>query len=430
MGYQGNSTYVEFTSTSQGFFSIPSMLSSYYYKALGGAGSEAEQQAAYAAGDITLLWGRVKTAATSSSTVVLRKSSANGNNTFSINANTTGAFSDATHTDVISSGNLVDIGVTAGSTALVLTILAFTFTTTSGSNTVTKLGGWSNVSSATTGTKYAGTAGVTGLNGVDSSNQAAAKNRQRKVMTVNNFGAYVTGGPNSGNWTSQIGGSAGAISANTDSGGNALIQDTTHSDSIAVGNDYNWTFPVTTSSFTFSVFYADWTSTTGDCIFCCANDQQTTFNTSTTSYAGLSGALNSTQSSETNAQVTVNSQFLFSQLLANVAANTITGASTVNLRANAGNPASGPTVSITASTTGVFLDSTDTYQAASTDAMDYQIITASTGTSLTLFQLAVWGNATPGAVATGPSYYHFDNSDIKIGRQFYNSFSDQMQVFG
>ena len=42
----------------------------------------------------------------------LRKNGANGNETFSIGANTTGAFSDATGTDSIASGDKIGVGIT------------------------------------------------------------------------------------------------------------------------------------------------------------------------------------------------------------------------------------------------------------------------------------------------------------------------------
>ena len=54
------------------------------------------------------------TAAHSSSTVTLRKNSANASNTFSINANTIGAFSDTTpHNDSIASADLIAVKVVA-----------------------------------------------------------------------------------------------------------------------------------------------------------------------------------------------------------------------------------------------------------------------------------------------------------------------------
>jgi hypothetical protein len=50
----------------------------------------------------------------------------------------------------------------------------------------------------------------------------------------------------------------------------------------------------------------------------CQNAGGTSFNTSVTQYFGLSGSLVSGQSTETSAQVTVNTAFQFSQLTCNV----------------------------------------------------------------------------------------------------------------
>jgi hypothetical protein len=57
-----------------------------------------------------------------------------------------------------------------------------------------------------------------------------------------------------------------------------------------------------------------------------------------------------------------------------------TNASTVNLRANAGN--SGVSVCIGGLSIGVFTDAVNTYTSATTDAMNYQTVTASIGTSM------------------------------------------------
>jgi hypothetical protein len=150
----------------------------------------------------------------------------------------------------------------------------------------------------------------------------------------------------------------------------------------------------------------DYISTNGDCIFACQNAAGTSLNTSVTQYFGLSGSLVSGQSTETSTQVTVNTAFQFSQLTCNVTSNGITNASTINLRANGGN--AGPTVSIAGSTTGIFNDNTDTYTAATTDTINYQVVTASAGTSMKIAFIAVWGNS---GVQVTPvtKYKHFRN---------------------
>jgi len=70
-------------------------------------------------------------------------------------------------------------------------------------------------------------------------------------------------------------------------------------------------------------------------------------------------------------------------------------------------------------------DNKDTYTAAARDAMNYHIVTGSTGISISISFIEVYGNATQAAAATGPTYRHFDNTPRRLlGRQNYNPFGD------
>jgi hypothetical protein len=126
----------------------------------------------------------------------------------------------------------------------------------------------------------------------------------------------------------------------------------------------------------------------------------------------------------------VNNAFKFSELTCNVTSNSITGNSTINLRKNAGN--TGVALSMGANPTGIFNDNTNTYTAAAIDAMNYQTVTGSTGTSISLSFIEVYGNATQAAAPTRPTYRHFDNTPRRVlGRQNYNAFGGgQMVIFG
>jgi hypothetical protein len=64
--------------------------------------------------------------------------------------------------------------------------------------------------------------------------------------------------------------------------------------------------------------------------------------------------------------------------------------------------------------------------------MNYQIVTGSTGTSISISFIEVYGNASSAAAATGPKYQHFDNTPGRIlGRQNCNPFGGgQMVIFG
>jgi hypothetical protein len=164
----------------------------------------------------------------------------------------------------------------------------------------------------------------------------------RKAFTVNNFATFITGG-GGGALNSRKNGADGNITADLNVG--QLVQDTTHSDNLAVGDDFDWQFSDTGTNYSYDFYSCDFTSTNGDCIFACATDDPvTSINTSVTAYYGLAGSLDTLQSTETNAQVTVNNAFKFSELTCNVTSNSITGNSTINLRKNAGN--AGPTLSL------------------------------------------------------------------------------------
>jgi hypothetical protein len=236
------------------------------------------------------------------------------------------------------------------------------------SNTITHVLSFQDLSSqpTTTGTYYSTPSGVTAYRTSSyNSTEANSKLRMRKAFTVNNFATFITGG--GGTYNSRKNGANGNITANLNVGSAQLVQDTTHSDNLAVGDDFDWQFSDTGTTYSYDFYSCDFLSTNGDCIFTCATDDPvTSINTSVTAYYGLAGSLDTSQSTEANAQVTVNNAFKFSELTCNVTSNSITSASTINLRANAGNPANGPTLSITASTTGIFNDSTDTYIAAAT----------------------------------------------------------------
>jgi hypothetical protein len=116
----GDTGLMGFASTSQEFFMLGSGPN---LNNISAGGSETDSQTPFSAGTISNLWCRVKTA----STIVLNKNGANGNDTSSIGANTTGTFSEATNTDSTASGDKIAVGVTPGNTALVITILAATY---------------------------------------------------------------------------------------------------------------------------------------------------------------------------------------------------------------------------------------------------------------------------------------------------------------
>jgi hypothetical protein len=70
----------------------------------------------------------------------------------------------------------------------------------------------------------------------------------RKAFTVNNFATFITGG-GGGTLNSRKNGANGNITANLNVGSLQLVQDTTHSDNLAVGDDFDWQFSDTGTNY-------------------------------------------------------------------------------------------------------------------------------------------------------------------------------------
>ncbi|MGB6527039.1 MAG: hypothetical protein WBF33_02930, partial [Candidatus Nitrosopolaris sp.] len=140
-----------------------------------------------------------------------------------------------------------------------------------------------------TGTYYSTPSGVTAYKTSSyNSTEANSKLRMMKAFTVNNFATFVTGG-GGGTLNSR---KNGDITANLNVGSAQLVQDTTHSDNLAVGDDFDRQFSDTGTSYCYDSYSCDFTSTNGDCIFACATDDPlTSINTSVTAYYGLAGSL-------------------------------------------------------------------------------------------------------------------------------------------
>lgn len=181
VSYDGNTTRNTIASTSQDFFFLASGGNQVVGAGVSGS-SESDAQLPYAAGSITSLQCTVKTAATGTSTVKLRKAGANGNNTFSIGSGATGHFQDTTpHTDTTNNGDLICVGVNAGSTALFITVIAATFSASNTGNTVVKAVTVQGITSQEASNTYYSTPfGVTGSGSNFNTTEANAKLRIRK----------------------------------------------------------------------------------------------------------------------------------------------------------------------------------------------------------------------------------------------------------
>ncbi len=127
MGYSGETNDINFSSGTTAFYGFLGFLIN--GESTNGAGlSESNVQMPFSAWYDLIIMVSCDHCSNYSSTVTLRKNSANATNTFSINANTTGAFSDTIpDNDSIATGDLIAVKVVAGSSALIIDIIACTF---------------------------------------------------------------------------------------------------------------------------------------------------------------------------------------------------------------------------------------------------------------------------------------------------------------
>lgn len=421
MGWTGTSTDVDTVSNSDEY-----LFTGYLMKtgSTNSGGNVLNGSNGFQDGTLTQLQVRVTTASTGNFTVTINHLGTS-NNTVSISLNTTGLTIDNTHSDTVSSNPNINV-VLGGSpsSGLIISLVGFTFQATTAGKTVSRLGFYGNNNNPYTfNTNY-----FTGLGYSNTANttEANAKMRMRKSFTIKNLGGATSSGfDTTFTMSSRKNGAAGNLTATSTSAIPSPFSDTSHSDSVVSGDDWNFQYKDTGVSFAAIFAMVDLISTNGDCPFFASNDATKSISTAVTNYFGLNGSLVTGDTTEAHTQVQVNSAFVFTNLLINCITNGNTGTSTFNLRANGSNVMS---VSI-GGTTGIHLDSTDSYTASTTDLMNYQLVTGSTGSAMTISQMSVNGNITT-AVAGGPTYQHFGTNSAIVGAQYYQSFGSQMVVFG
>lgn len=341
---------------------------------------------------------------TNSTTLTFNKNHADGNETISVPANTTGTFTDAVHTDSIAVNDVMDLKITFGTSTISFQPSIFAFTYAADTDTVTKILSSDHLTTNNTSNNVYFRTVFSNALGSSAVTEANAKNRQRKAGTYKNCGVKVFSNSNANatTWRSRKNGANGNISISIPAGTTGNLSDVTHSDSVSPDDDYCYSHTTGASTVSIEVDWAtiDFVSTNQDSIHTSAYDAGTSLNTSVTRFWALSGDLNNPLTTESNSQVLVNSAYTFSELTINIQSpNNITNASTLTLRANGSDVIS---LSIPASSSGVFSNSTDTYTAASSDLMNYKLVTAATGTSMTINHISVWSNLTPPA-PSGPT---------------------------
>jgi len=332
-----------------------------------------DQHTARVAGTFSGLHAKVITNDRAQSTFRFRVNGANGNQSLTIPASTTGEFSDLVNTDAVVDGDEFNYQMVsgAGGTTLDLSVLSVLFGS-AGAYTVYRtitvtVTGSGTVSYATPG------------GGQGNATETLKQLKFKSAGTAKNLFAYVE--TNSRSTTSTIRLRKNAANGNgvlsIGAGTTGYFEDTSNTDSIAVDDLVNFSSTVGTGSGTFGAGIGIGFEAT--------NQQQVsgtgpiTVTTSQTRYGPIAGRVTDI-STEANIASDLTVPTVLSYLAIYVGTNTITASSTFRLRRNSANGNS--VVTIAASTTGWFEDASNTDELAATDDVNFSLVTGGTGTSL------------------------------------------------
>lgn len=319
------------------------------------------------------------------STVIFRKNGADGNLTISIGSSATGEFEDLTHNDTVVSGDLVCWKFTPGNTTAGISLnthtaifdnnQSSTITSTplgcTAGNTATAMTGASTTYFVPINGQLHSTAAVT--------SEAIVKTQFRKTGTMRNLRVKIVS--NSRTTTTTVktrkNGADGNQVVTIGSTATGFFEDTTHTDSVAVNDQLNYT--VVNGTGTSAISYAslfltfDNTDYPGVVPFLTGGtNASNTINSNQTVRSGPFGLSFFSTNNEANARTKIRNPYTISDLSVTVGANSIAATSTFTFVKNATTTAI--TVTITSSGTGIFSDTTHTVSMVSGDMISVQMV--------------------------------------------------------
>lgn len=353
----------------------------------GMSGTEADYTTIHrAAGTFSTLYARITVSTgANASTVQLRKGAANGNQSLSLTAATTGDFTDNTNTDSVAAGDDWHIQIVLGAGDAITGAIQITFDATT--NTSARYGS-TDTSVASASTTFFTAPWGDGL-GNTSSTEANQQIKVKDSATIKNlFGYAITNSRSKASTlTIRKNQTDSVVTISITGSTTGTFEDTTHSVSVVSGDNINYSITTGTGTGTlkFNTLCFDYQTTDSTFSLGIAGNASTV-NANLTRYIPAIGDSNP-DPTESNRKSLAQLAFTGSLAECYISANTVSAASTLNFRKNSAN--GNQSVSITASTTGWFVDSINTDSVATTDYIDFQIVTGATGTSLTVNAIAM-----------------------------------------
>ena len=232
--------------------------------------------------------------------------------------------------------------------------------------------------------------GVAGHHSSGTGSEIQNKSKIRKAATGKNLAIYVSANARTTDTLVRTRKNAvnGACLITIPPGGTGWFEDTTNSDTLAVGDDYaivvvtgTGTEIMTVQSMSIDlVTTSQWGST--------FNGRTATFtvNAGSIQYFPIGGGLN-TGTAEISARQKTRMPVQFSELVVHVVTNTLTADSTFKVRKNGVDTSI--TTTVPAGASGYFFDSSNTETFSDSDDISFQIIAGATGTSMLLRSISL-----------------------------------------
>lgn len=316
--------------------------------------------------------------------VTLRKNGANGNQTISVPVNTTGLFTDSSHTDTVAVGDLMTYRLPASGASNTGKVSFFSVVFTDDSNDSSRFvcsstGGTSGSTfNTSSSTFYAGLVGEFNTLATADASTDIVPFQMELAGTVANMEVHIKTNTKS-TCTARLRKNAAnsnvvvSITANT----TGRFSDTTNTEAISVGDKLDYSFSTGTGAGNMVIlkFSCDFIATSGGQM--CVTQTPTTQSMTTGSSIALplSGDINAFASSTTEPtmQVAVGRICDASRMMAHITANSTTGStpSTVTFRKNATDTSL--VASIPVATTGYFTDTSNTVSLVATDLINYTV---------------------------------------------------------
>jgi hypothetical protein len=279
---------------------------------------------------------------TSASTITFWVNGANGNQTITIPAGTTGVFTDDVNTDSIADGDEIAYQVVTGGGGIIgVVALSTIFTPTNANETVSPwVGGAGLESPAASTTYFLPLIGFAAL-------ETTEANRQFKspiAGTLRNLYSYTGDNGRSTDtiYTVRINGVDTGITVTVAGGATGVFEDTTHEVSVAVGDLISLSAVTGTGTGDIGGLYAlEFVTSTGQSVLLTGWDTVSELTSATTPrYLSLAGTIQGATTTEARAANELRASFTVSHLRAYVSANSLdAGAATITVRKNAGDTA-------------------------------------------------------------------------------------------